>query len=121
MYHILWISRWIATARERIPGSIENYVTGVSERSQQRGNLKDNGYKCFFAYIWLLCHKITTLSDKFLSSLSQPAGLTSIAIGSTWLCLEGIWTNSNQKMNKEQITSLGQIPQIAVLHARVSH
>ncbi|NDL18439.1 MULTISPECIES: hypothetical protein [Photorhabdus] len=32
-------------ARERIPGSIENYVTGVSEHSQQRGNLKDNGYR----------------------------------------------------------------------------
>ncbi|MCT8353811.1 MULTISPECIES: hypothetical protein [Photorhabdus] len=39
-----WISRWIATARERIPGSIENYVTGVRECSQQRGNLKDDGY-----------------------------------------------------------------------------
>ncbi len=49
-----WISRWIATARERIPGSIDNYVidnyviendvTGVSECSQQRNNLKDNGY-----------------------------------------------------------------------------
>ncbi|MER2473926.1 hypothetical protein [Photorhabdus laumondii] len=26
------------------PGSIANYVTGVSKRSQQRGNLKDNGY-----------------------------------------------------------------------------
>ncbi|NDK93716.1 hypothetical protein [Photorhabdus sp. S14-60] len=43
--YTLWISRCIATARERIPGSIENYVTGVSERSQQRGNLKDNGYR----------------------------------------------------------------------------
>ncbi|NDL01344.1 hypothetical protein [Photorhabdus bodei] len=42
--YTLWISRWIATARERIPGSIGNYVTGVSECSQQRGNLKDNGY-----------------------------------------------------------------------------
>ncbi|NDL16413.1 MULTISPECIES: hypothetical protein [Photorhabdus] len=42
-----WISRCIATARERIPGSIDNYVTGVSERSQQRGNLKDNGYNLF--------------------------------------------------------------------------
>ncbi|MCC8373368.1 MULTISPECIES: hypothetical protein [Photorhabdus] len=42
-----WISRWIATARERIPGSIANYVTGVSECSQQRGNLKDDGYKYF--------------------------------------------------------------------------
>ncbi|MDB6367186.1 hypothetical protein ABLB90_08515 [Photorhabdus bodei] len=30
--------------RERIPGSIGNYVTGVSECSQQRGDLKDNGY-----------------------------------------------------------------------------
>ncbi|WP_167405271.1 hypothetical protein [Photorhabdus bodei] len=46
MYHIytLWISRWIATARERIPGSIGNDVTGVSECGQQRGNLKDDGY-----------------------------------------------------------------------------
>ncbi|MCC8465953.1 hypothetical protein [Photorhabdus bodei] len=42
--YTLWISRCIATARERIPGSIDNYVTGVSECSQQRGNLKDNGY-----------------------------------------------------------------------------
>ncbi|AWK44390.1 MULTISPECIES: hypothetical protein [Photorhabdus] len=42
--YTLWISRWIAAARERIPGSIENYVTGVSECSQQRGNLKDDGY-----------------------------------------------------------------------------
>ncbi|NDK94069.1 MULTISPECIES: hypothetical protein [Photorhabdus] len=44
LIYTLWISRCIATARERIPGSIENYVTGVSECSQQRGNLKDNGY-----------------------------------------------------------------------------
>ncbi len=42
--YTLWISRCIAAARERIPESIENYVTGVSECSQQRGNLKDNGY-----------------------------------------------------------------------------
>ncbi|MEQ2015382.1 hypothetical protein ABLB90_02045 [Photorhabdus bodei] len=42
--YILWISRWIATARERILGSIDNDVTGVSECSQQRGNLKDDGY-----------------------------------------------------------------------------
>ncbi|MER2472767.1 hypothetical protein [Photorhabdus laumondii] len=42
--YTLWISRWIATARERIPGSIDNDVTGVSECSQKRGNLKDNGY-----------------------------------------------------------------------------
>ncbi|MCC8374830.1 MULTISPECIES: hypothetical protein [Photorhabdus] len=40
-----WISRYIAAARERIPGSIDNDVTGMSECSQQRGNLKDNGYK----------------------------------------------------------------------------
>ncbi|RAW91062.1 hypothetical protein CKY01_10115 [Photorhabdus laumondii subsp. clarkei] len=40
----LWISRWIAAARERIPGSIDNDVTWVSECSQQRSNLKDNGY-----------------------------------------------------------------------------
>ncbi|NDL00961.1 hypothetical protein [Photorhabdus bodei] len=43
--YTLWISRCIATARERIPGSIDNDVTGVSECSQQRGNLKDDGYK----------------------------------------------------------------------------
>ncbi|NDK98115.1 hypothetical protein [Photorhabdus bodei] len=43
-YYTLWISRCIAAARERIPGSIDNYVTGVSECSQQRGNLKDDRY-----------------------------------------------------------------------------
>ncbi|NDK98878.1 hypothetical protein [Photorhabdus bodei] len=42
--YTLWISSCIATARERIPGSIDNYVTGVSECSQQRGSLKDDGY-----------------------------------------------------------------------------
>ncbi|MCC8372935.1 MULTISPECIES: hypothetical protein [Photorhabdus] len=42
--YTLRISRCIATARERIPGSIGNYVTGVSECRQQRGDLKDNGY-----------------------------------------------------------------------------
>ncbi len=26
------------------PGSIDNYVTGVNERSQQRGNLRDEVY-----------------------------------------------------------------------------
>ncbi len=45
--YTLWISRCIAAARERIPGSIDNYVTGVSECSQQRGNLKDDGYSLF--------------------------------------------------------------------------
>ncbi|MCZ1249563.1 MULTISPECIES: hypothetical protein [Photorhabdus] len=44
MIYTLWISRCIATARERIPGSIDNDVTGVNECSQQRGNLKDDGY-----------------------------------------------------------------------------
>ncbi|NDK93825.1 MULTISPECIES: hypothetical protein [Photorhabdus] len=43
-YYTLWISSCIATARERISGSIDNYVTGVSECSQQRGSLKDDGY-----------------------------------------------------------------------------
>ncbi|WP_167405353.1 hypothetical protein [Photorhabdus bodei] len=42
--YTLWISRCIAAARERIPGSIDNYVTGGSECSQQRGNLKDDRY-----------------------------------------------------------------------------
>ncbi|MCC8466408.1 hypothetical protein [Photorhabdus bodei] len=45
--YTLWISRCIETARERIPGRIGNDVTGVSECSQQRGNLKDNGYIWF--------------------------------------------------------------------------
>ncbi|NDK94338.1 hypothetical protein [Photorhabdus sp. S14-60] len=45
--YTLLISRCIAAARERIPGSIDNYVTGVSECSQQRSNLKDDGYICF--------------------------------------------------------------------------
>ncbi|MBS9439135.1 hypothetical protein EAE91_18925 [Photorhabdus noenieputensis] len=40
--YTLWISRWIAAARERIPGNIDNYVTGVSAAT--KGNLKDNGY-----------------------------------------------------------------------------
>nr|CEE93729.1 hypothetical protein XNA1_430007 [Xenorhabdus nematophila str. Anatoliense] len=30
--------------KERIPWSIDNYVTGVSERSQQSCNLKDDRY-----------------------------------------------------------------------------
>ncbi|NDL49512.1 hypothetical protein [Photorhabdus laumondii] len=46
-FYTQWISRWIATARERILGSIGNYVTGVSECSQQRGNLKDGGDICY--------------------------------------------------------------------------
>ncbi|NDK98071.1 hypothetical protein [Photorhabdus bodei] len=46
--YTLWISRCIATARERILGSIANYVTGVSECSQQRGNLKDDRYIAYF-------------------------------------------------------------------------
>ncbi|WP_165577807.1 hypothetical protein [Photorhabdus sp. RW14-46] len=45
MLYTLCISRCIAAARERIPGSIENYVTGVRECSQQRSNLKDDGYR----------------------------------------------------------------------------
>ncbi|NDL00912.1 hypothetical protein [Photorhabdus bodei] len=52
--YTLWISRCIAAARERIPGSIDNYVTGVSECSQQRGNLKDDRYKYNFL-ILLIC------------------------------------------------------------------
>ncbi|WP_165578451.1 hypothetical protein [Photorhabdus sp. RW14-46] len=53
LIYTLWISRWIAAARERIPGSIDNYMTGVSECSQQRGNLKDNGYNgdCHREYV----------------------------------------------------------------------
>ncbi|MCC8415345.1 hypothetical protein J8V45_21320, partial [Photorhabdus laumondii] len=55
----LWISRCIAAARERIPGSIDNYVTGVSECSQQRSNLKDNGY----TFIYYLPHRNSTYDD----------------------------------------------------------
>ncbi|MCT8353013.1 MULTISPECIES: hypothetical protein [Photorhabdus] len=51
LYITLWISRCIATAKERIPGSIGNYVTGVSECSQQRGNLKDDGYSRYYRLI----------------------------------------------------------------------
>lgn len=32
--YTLWISKCIATARERIPGSIDNYVIGGREYSQ---------------------------------------------------------------------------------------
>ncbi|MER2472833.1 hypothetical protein [Photorhabdus laumondii] len=50
----LWISRCFAAARERIPGSIDNDVTGVSECSQQRGNLKDDGYETDYQISLLL-------------------------------------------------------------------
>ncbi|WP_167405340.1 hypothetical protein [Photorhabdus bodei] len=33
--YTLWISRCIAAARERIPGSIDNYVTGVSAANKE--------------------------------------------------------------------------------------
>ncbi|WP_269042801.1 hypothetical protein [Photorhabdus laumondii] len=33
---------------------IDNYVTGVSECSQQRGNLKDDGY----IYIVMITHEV---------------------------------------------------------------
>ncbi|NDK93223.1 hypothetical protein GPY57_02730 [Photorhabdus laumondii subsp. laumondii] len=45
MLYTQWISRWIATVRERISGSRDNDVSGVSECSQQRSNLKDDGYR----------------------------------------------------------------------------
>ncbi|MEK9496260.1 hypothetical protein V2H77_07350, partial [Photorhabdus sp. P32] len=52
----------IATAKERIPGSIDNDVTGVSECSQQRGNLKDDGYMKLFIHrviiLWLLIKSV---------------------------------------------------------------
>jgi len=31
-------------ATQRIPGSVHEYVTGVSEKSQRAGNLKYDGY-----------------------------------------------------------------------------
>ncbi|WP_323856276.1 hypothetical protein, partial [Xenorhabdus koppenhoeferi] len=34
-----------------IPWSIDNYVTGVSERSQQSCNLKDNRYMIVFLFM----------------------------------------------------------------------
>ncbi|MDB6373484.1 hypothetical protein [Photorhabdus bodei] len=53
-----WISRCIAAARERIPGSIDNYVTGVRECSQQRGNLKDDGYIIDSLFVPVVHHNI---------------------------------------------------------------
>ncbi|EAN4946042.1 hypothetical protein EH071_11785 [Salmonella enterica] len=49
VYHIYTqnLSRCIAAAREEISGSIDNYVTGVSERSQQTGSLKEEVYIAF--------------------------------------------------------------------------
>ncbi|WP_274382176.1 hypothetical protein [Photorhabdus bodei] len=38
--YTLWIARCIATARERIPGSIANYVTGVSELQPTKRQLE---------------------------------------------------------------------------------
>ncbi|WP_162265273.1 hypothetical protein [Photorhabdus sp. RW14-46] len=57
MLYTLWISRCIAAARERIPGSIDNYVTGVSECSQQRSNLKDDGYIAYFTTDYIIWNK----------------------------------------------------------------
>ncbi|WP_319926871.1 hypothetical protein [Xenorhabdus littoralis] len=37
------ISSYSATASERIPDHIANYMTGVSERSQQSCSLNDEG------------------------------------------------------------------------------
>ncbi|WP_274383016.1 MULTISPECIES: hypothetical protein [Photorhabdus] len=34
------------------PREIDNYVTGVSECSQQRSNLKDNGYRFLYCSFW---------------------------------------------------------------------
>ncbi|MER2474410.1 hypothetical protein [Photorhabdus laumondii] len=34
-FYTQWISRWIATVRERIPGSIDNDVTGVSAANKE--------------------------------------------------------------------------------------
>ncbi|WP_146747377.1 hypothetical protein [Photorhabdus bodei] len=55
--YTLWISRCIATTRERIPGSIDNSVTGVSECSQQRSNLKDDGYIAYFTTGYIIWNK----------------------------------------------------------------
>ncbi len=38
--------------KERIPGSIDNDVTGVRECSQQRSNLKDDGYNIEKLFDW---------------------------------------------------------------------
>ncbi|WP_205634253.1 hypothetical protein, partial [Photorhabdus australis] len=51
---------------ERIPGSIDNYVTGVSECSQQRGNLKDDGYNCYLLTKLFLLGVTTYLTHRFL-------------------------------------------------------
>ncbi|WP_165578475.1 hypothetical protein [Photorhabdus sp. RW14-46] len=42
-------------------------MTGVSECSQQRGNLKDNGYNCgFFVAIKVYTSKVYTSRQAFL-------------------------------------------------------
>ncbi|WP_158538215.1 hypothetical protein [Photorhabdus sp. S14-60] len=60
-YYTLWISRYIATARKRIPRSIANYVISVRECSQQRGSLKDNGYIILPSFWQYSTHLSTTL------------------------------------------------------------
>ncbi|MCW7763012.1 hypothetical protein [Photorhabdus luminescens] len=66
-YYILWISRCIAAAKERIPGSIDNYVTGVSECSQQRSNLKDDGYT--MRTVMEQCYRRVTGGIRFLVTM----------------------------------------------------
>ncbi|REF27260.1 hypothetical protein BDD26_2017 [Xenorhabdus cabanillasii] len=50
-----WISSCIAAAREKVPRSIDNYVTGANERSQQRGSLKGEVYNTFLLLVALVC------------------------------------------------------------------
>ncbi len=62
-----WISSCSAAARERIPRSIDNYVTGVSERSQQSSSLKDEGYKT----IWDVVEDIYLLFKVLIMMLHE--------------------------------------------------
>ncbi|WP_289996269.1 hypothetical protein [Photorhabdus laumondii] len=73
--YTLWISRCIATARKRIPESIANYVTGVSECSQQRGKLKDNGYINSHNYMCLHRMSSTPLVLNDVAQRSTPHGI----------------------------------------------
>ncbi|WP_390894116.1 Tm-1-like ATP-binding domain-containing protein [Photorhabdus kleinii] len=61
-----------------IPGSIGNYVTGMNECSQQRGNLKDNGYimKKSQGYVYIATIFDTKRAEIFyVRDLIKKAGL----------------------------------------------
>jgi hypothetical protein len=67
------------------PLSIDNYATGVSERSQQRGSLKDDGYMNIKAIILYL-----TVVPSFLTS-NQISVLDFITLASIHIMILTIW------------------------------